>query len=224
MKKIIFAFFAFALAGFAALNAETVTKNVLLNKAKSTYGPDGHGGQWAVNSKIKLGNYYAGGESYLQFNLYEIDISAESIGQIDSITCKKIGNFSTPSNGEADVPSDLPAFCLEIFAGATGDAKADYDGAKLTSLGKFSGLTTKDFTDGFTLENLDINLSDEDYLTIAISIDTSLIPELASGGMGMEGLTTVRFTLTEYVVPEPSTYAAIFGMLALGFAVYRRRK
>ena len=118
----------------------------------------------------------------------------------------------------------MPAFCLEIFAGATGDAKADYDGAKLTSLGKFSGLTTKDFTDGFTLENLDIDLSDEDYFTIAISIDTSLIPELASGGMGMEGLTTVRFTLTEYVVPEPSTYAAIFGMLALGFAVYRRRK
>ena len=42
MKKIIFAFFAFALASFATLNAETVTKNVWLNKATSTYGPDGH--------------------------------------------------------------------------------------------------------------------------------------------------------------------------------------
>ena len=27
-----------------------------------------------------------------------------------------------------------------------------------------------------------------------------------------------------YVIPEPSTYAMIFGALALGFVAYRRRK
>ena len=39
-------------------------------------------------------------------------------------------------------------------------------------------------------------------------------------------LDTSFFTLSKTVtaVPEPSTYAVIFGALALGFVVYRRRK
>jgi len=34
----------------------------------------------------------------------------------------------------------------------------------------------------------------------------------------------VIYDITANVIPEPSTYAAIFGVLALGFAIYRRRK
>ena len=37
-------------------------------------------------------------------------------------------------------------------------------------------------------------------------------------------LDTSYFTLSQTVVPEPSTYAAILGSLALGFVAYRRRK
>ena len=34
----------------------------------------------------------------------------------------------------------------------------------------------------------------------------------------------VSFVVGSQVVPEPATYAAIFGALALAFAAYRRRK
>ena len=37
----------------------------------------------------------------------------------------------------------------------------------------------------------------------------------------VDGVTTLNLV---YSVPEPSTYAAVFGALALGFAMYRRRK
>lgn len=219
---------AFVFAGFATLNAQTTTKSIMLARALSSYGPDGHGGMWTVNSVMKLGNYYEDpdNESYLQFNLYEFDFSAESIASINSITCKKIGDFRTPDNGEAEIPSDLAAFSIEIFAGGTGDARSDCNGSKLTSLAKFTGFSIKDFEDGsINLTGLDVDISGETYFTIAISVDKVLVPESASGGMGVEGNTTFMFTLTgTQAIPEPATYAAIFGALALGLAVYRRRK
>lgn len=36
--------------------------------------------------------------------------------------------------------------------------------------------------------------------------------------------TTLYLYVTSSAIPEPSTYAAIFGALALAFAAYRRRK
>ncbi len=234
MKKILFALAAFALAGFASLNAETVTKEFRIYETDSDYAPNGHGGYWSVKNSLLLGNYYytiPGDDrvSYVQFNLFEIDISADSFATIDSVDCTYASSFRVPYNGEygeTKVPEDLAAFSIEIFKGGTGDAKADYEGAKLISLGKFSGFTTKDFEDGLVkLRDLGIDIAGENYFTFAISIDTSLIPEAATGGMGVEcSQFELTITGTEYVVPEPSTYAAIFGILALGLAVYRRRK
>lgn len=230
MKKILFALAAFALSGFATLNAETVTKEFRINNTDSNYAPNGHGGFWDVSNSLMLGNYYytlPGDDrvSYVQFNLYEIDISADSFATIDSVDCTYTTRFKTPENGEAEIPADLAAFSIEIFKGGTGDAKADYEGAKLTSLGKFDGFTTKDFEDRLVnLRDLGIDISGENYFTFAISIDTSLIPEAASGGMGVE-CSQFELTLTGIqAIPEPSTYAAIFGALALGFVIYRRRK
>ena len=229
MKKIAFTILAFALASFATLNAQTITKRIWLSKnvenPSGNYASDADGKRIIVNNKVKLGNSYYSGEWFTPFNLYEIDISSESIGVVDSIACREFGNFTTPNNGEVEVPSDLGAFCLEIFTGGTGNAETDYKGSKLTSVGKFSGLTTEGFKTGLNFSDLNIDLSGEDYFTVAISIDTSLIPEMPSGGMGIEGSSNILFMLTEtQAIPEPSTYATIFGALALGFVIYRRRK
>lgn len=35
---------------------------------------------------------------------------------------------------------------------------------------------------------------------------------------------SLKFSLNGAAIPEPSTYAALFGLVALGFAVYRRRR
>ena len=218
---------ALALASFATLSAQTITKNIELNDAVDNYGPDGHGGSWSVNNTTYLGNYYYRGISYLQFNLYEFDFSSESFGSINSISCKLNSTFYPPSTGEAEVPSDLAAFAIEIFTGGTGNASVDYNSSALTSVAKLTGLTMKDFEDGsVNLAGLDIDISGENYFTFMISVDKALIPELDSGGMGTSCNTSYfEVTLTgTSTVPEPSTYAAIFGALALGFVIYRRRK
>ena len=218
---------ALALASFATLSAQTITKNIELFDAVDSYGPDGHGGSWAVNNSTQLGNYYYRGISYLQFNLYEFDFSSESFGSINSISCKLNSTFYPPSTGEAEIPSDLAAFAIEIFTGGTGNASVDYNSSALTSVAKLTGLTMKDFEDGsVNLAGLDIDISGENYFTFMISVDKALIPELNSGGMGTScNASYFEITLTgTSTVPEPSTYAAIFGVLALGFAVYRRRK
>ncbi len=227
MKKITLAIMALALASFATLSAQTITKNIELNDAVDNYGPDGHGGSWSVNNTTYLGNYYYRGISYLQFNLYEFDFSSEPFGSINSISCKLNSTFYPPSTGEAEVPSDLAAFAIEIFTGGTGNASVDYNSSALTSVAKLTGLTMKDFEDGsVNLAGLDIDISGENYFTFMISVDKALIPELNSGGMGTScntGYFEITLTGTS-AVPEPSTYAAIFGVLALGFAIYRRRK
>jgi hypothetical protein len=46
--------------------------------------------------------------------------------------------------------------------------------------------------------------------------------EIANGGTLSGAGGTVNWTAT--VVPEPSTYAGIFGCIALGFAVIRRKR
>ena len=218
---------ALALASFTTLSAQTITKNIELLDAVDSYGPDGHGGAWSINNTTMLGNYYYRGISYLQFNLYEFDFSSESFGSINSISCKLNSTFYPPSTGEAEIPSDLAAFAIEIFTGGTGNASVDYNSSALTSVAKLTGLTMKDFEDGsVNLAGLDIDISGENYFTFMISVDKALIPELNSGGMGTScNASYFEITLTgTSTVPEPSTYAAIFGVLALGFAVYRRRK
>ena len=151
---------ALALASFATLSAQTITKNIRLNDCVDEYGPDGHGGSWSVNNTTYLGNYYYRGISYLQFNLYEFDFSSESFGSINSISCKLNSTFYPPSTGEAEIPSDLAAFAIEIFTGGTGNASVDYNSSALTSVAKLTGLTMKDFEDGsVNLAGLDIDIS-----------------------------------------------------------------
>ena len=226
MKKLAFTIFAFVFAGIVTLNAQTTTKTVSLRDAADSYAPDGKGGLWASNLHIRLGNRYEGGAYYTQFNLYEIDFSSESFATIDSISCKNLRDFSTPSYGVTEIPDDLAAFSVEVFLGGTGNAKADYESSALKSVAKLTGLTIKDFVDGSVkLDALGIDMTDETYFTFMISVDEALVPQLDSDGMATETMTALfRITITgTEAIPEPSTYAAIFGTLALGFAIFRRR-
>lgn len=96
-----------------------------------------------------------------------------------------------------------------------------------------------DFDSNFTLnillaEDFDatsLNLSDifEDTITFSGTMDETNFSLLDHNGNKLEGfeLTTDEtgsYIINNIVVPEPATYAAIFGALALAFAAYRRRK
>lgn len=96
-----------------------------------------------------------------------------------------------------------------------------------------------DFDSNFTLnillaEDFDatsLNLSDifEDTITFSGTMDETNFSLLDHNGNKLEGFELTKdetgsYIINNIVVPEPATYAAIFGALALAFAAYRRRK
>ncbi len=98
------------------------------------------------------------------------------------------------------------------FAGShqdsTGTATVEFstDGVSYSTIDTFN-LTT---ADSLFTSNLGSDLTDVAYVRLSLSGNAaSLIDNVAISGT---------------VVPEPSTYAAIAGVLALGFAAYRRRR
>jgi len=109
--------------------------------------------------------------------------------------------------------------------------EADADG----SIFAFCGLNSSDLTSKYN--NMDFNFTDYDPLTDFIYFKYA--PKGEDGGLHIIGGDYVGQTFltkagegewagwTQYYVeaiPEPSTYAIIFGLFSLGFATYRRRK
>ena len=216
------AMLALALAGSAF--AATKTESIRLGDAMSGYLPI-VGGSSLGGSNITLGNYYYTRSMYLTDNIYEMDISAFDFASIDTVEIVSSGGFfDLPDSQPLD--ENLEAIKISFYEGGTGDAKSDWIDSKLTLVKEISGLSTKEIENGITINDLGFG-SDDAILTFVISIDNSLIPEMPTEGEGIGfGHNTYEFnlTLSGAAVPEPSTYAAIFGVLALGFAVYRRRK
>ena len=221
MKKIIMAMLALALAGSAF--AATKTESISLGDAMSRYLPI-VGGSSLGGSNITLGNYYYTRSMYLTDNIYEMDISAFDFASIDTVEiASSSGFFDLP--GSQPLDENLKAIKISFYEGGTGNARDDWVNSKLTLVKEISGLSGKEIANGITIN--DLGFGSDDILTFVISIDNSLIPEMPTEGEGVGfGHNTYEFelTLTGTAVPEPSTYAAIFGVLALGFAVYRRRK
>lgn len=221
MKKIIMAMLALALAGSAF--AATKTESISLGDAKSRYLPI-VGGSSLGSSNITLGNDYYMRSMYLTDNIYEMDISTFDFASIDTVEIASSSGFYDLSDSQP-LDENLKAIKISFYEGGTGDAKSDWIDSKLTLVKEISGLSKKEIENGITIN--DLGFGSDDILTFVISIDNSLIPEMPTEGEGIGfGHNTYEFnlTLSGAAVPEPSTYAAIFGVLALGFAVYRRRK
>ena len=222
MKKLIMAMLALALAGSAF--ADTKTEKITFNTADSAYGPLNGGGAVGVYSTVSLGNYYWEGSNYLTDNVYEFDISEFDFAAIDSVSLKFMGDVH-PLEGAKAIDESLKAITLSIFEGGTGDAQADWTGSSLTLVKEVKEISINDLKAGVTID--EIVFTDSDIFTFVFSIDQTLVPELAGTGegVGLEFTTgSTQLTLSGTAVPEPSTYAAIFGALALGFVIYRRRK
>ena len=222
MKKIIMTILALALAGSAF--AATKTEKITFDTADSAYGPLSAGGAVGVYSYISLGNYYSSGADYITDSIYEFDISGFDFAAIDSVSLIFDGVAQALAGAKA-IDENLAAIKVSIFEGGTGDVYADWSGSSLTLVKEVSGISMNDLKAGVTIDEIVFN--DTDFFTFAFSIDQTLVPEMAATGegVGLEFFTgSTAITLSGTAVPEPSTYAAIFGVLALGFAVYRRRK
>ena len=221
MKKIITAMLALALAGSAF--ATTKTESIRLGDAKSSYLPI-VGGSSLGSSNITLGNYYSSGSMYLTDNIYEMDISAFDFASIDTVEIASSSGFFDLSRSQP-LDENLKAIKISFYEGGTGNANADWINSRLTLVKEISGLSKKEIENGITIN--DLGFGSDDILTFVISIDNSLIPEMPTEGEGIGfGHNPYGFelTLSGTAVPEPAEWAAIFGAIALGAAVYRRRK
>ena|GEM_PF-3318093 len=223
MKKLIMAMLALALAGVAF--AGTKTEEITFNNADNSSGFLKSGGEMGVVSTVSLGNYYWNGSKYFTDCVYEFDISEFNFATIDSVSLVFMGN-AHPLEGAKAIDADLAAIKLSIFEGGTSDATADWTGSSLTLVKEVKDISINDLKAGVTID--EIVFTDRDVFTFVFSIDQTLVPELPTTGEGV-GLefTTASTEITlngTSAVPEPSTYAAIFGVLALGFVIYRRRK
>ena len=215
------AMLALALAGSAF--AATKTESIRLGDAMSRYLPI-VGGSSLGGSNITLGNYYYMRSMYLTDNIYEMDISAFDFASIDTVEIASSSGFFDLSDSQP-LDENLKAIKISFYEGGTGDASGDWIDSRLTLVKEISGLSKNEIENGITIN--DLGFGSDAILTFVISIDNSLIPEMPTEGEGIGfGHNPYGFelTLTGAAVPEPSTYAAIFGVLALGFAVYRRRK
>ena len=215
------AMLALALAGSAF--AATKTESISLGDAKSRYLPI-VGGSSLGSSNITLGNDYYMRSMYLTDNIYEMDISAFDFASIDTVEIASSSGFFDLS-GSQPLDENLKAIKISFYEGGTGNASSDWIDSKLTLVKEISGLSKKEIENGITIN--DLGFGSDDILTFVISIDNSLIPEMPTEGEGIGfGHNPYGFelTLTGTAVPEPAEWAAIFGAIALGAAVYRRRK
>ena len=75
-----------------------------------------------------------------------------------------------------------------------------------------------------------INFDSDDQILFKTALTDSLLKTISINGLSGENILMEEVMIGKdkyysyYVIPEPSTYAMIFGALALGFVAYRRRK
>ena len=226
MKKLILTITAFLCATFAF--AESVKKAE--NNCESFYNPktqlDGTPyGTWG-SSSLYLG---VGDGYYSEYQVWEFALS--DFVESDVITDITVKTYRDILGG---VANDADVFTISFYAGGTGDAEADWkafladsENADLKELTSVSGVSNADMEAGLLVENVNLNFdADTDYLTVMISIDPALVPCVENGNGASLPANNLQFTMTgtTAAVPEPSTYAMIFGAIALGFVAYRRRK
>ena len=232
MKKLILTITAFLCATFAFAEAESKLF-YFYNASGTTYQPffkeDSSEGTWGGGQEASLGNYdYNTNDTFIEYNVWEFSTSTISFDQVDSIEFTVIGT-AYANSGATLVDADLKAFDIGVFSGGTGNAGGDWETVSKNLIAKAEYVSLNDMKDGILLENLNWDISGEEYITFAICADPSILAPVfgnESNEGGSLGFSAYSATLnvTAAAVPEPSTYAAIFGAIALGFVAYRRRK
>ena len=229
MKKLILTITAFLCATFAF--AEVESKKIYFydieyDAAYTPFIQDGENRTWGGEDKVHLGNYdYQ--DTYTSLNVREFNTSSLTFNQVDSIEFKI--NNAYGMSGSNLVPEDLEAFDIAFYSGGTGNADTDYEHSVFTLISKIEDISLADMKAGVLLDNLNWNISDESYITLIMTVDETLVPAVfgntETAGMSLAASNAyITITGSTAAVPEPSTYAAIFGAIALGFVVYRRRK
>ena len=231
-----------SLAGsmFAAdYKVELSTTNVgywWYNKTQYSGGKDESSG-WLysnANNLVEVENlyeYYGGADRYFeQRDAYiQIDLSSLSGIDVSTITAISFNFYIKELNDATSSPASFKHLDVQSVV-PTGDAAQKLGGStevansSTMSIGwnsiDVSSSIISDLGNGYDYAVFNFNKfgSEMDHsrlLTFYAPSSTELV----------DGISVVPYlSVTTINVPEPATYAAIFGMLALAFAAYRRRK
>jgi autotransporter-associated beta strand protein len=145
------------------------------------------------------------------------------------------GSFSGAfQNNGSYLPGNSPALvALSSFAQSSSGTLVlelggltrgtQYDALNITGAASFGGTLSLTLIDGFTpASGNTFNLFD--WGSVSGSFATLDLPSLSSGLTWDTSALYTDGTLSVSAIPEPSTYAALGGLGALGVAVWRRRK
>ncbi len=186
-----------------------------------------------ANNLVEVKNlyeYYGGADRYFEQRDAYIQIDLSSLSGIDVSTITAISfNFCIKElNDATSSPARLKHLDVQSVA-PTGDAAQKLGGstevANSATMSEgwnsidVSSSIISDLGNGydyavFSFEKFGTAQDHSRLLTFYSPSSTELV----------DGISVVPYLSVTTNVPEPATYAAIFGMLALAFAAYRRRK
>lgn len=231
-------FSQFALDGFSSNNGSSLTGDIDGNYA---------GGAADFTGAASLGSFlYDGTFGSTALGLNPADVEPQGVGDLGSAygymgtagsrallgsqgqanTSGRALGFNSGANGDS--------FVIAVTAGsAFDDWNFSFEAKNASDSDNSSSISWEYSTDGssYTSSGVTSNISNSEAL---LSVDLSSVSALDGqstvyfrgtlGGVD-SGLTFVdNIAVNGTVVPEPSTYAAIFGAIALAVAAYRRRK
>lgn len=224
------------LEGFTAGSTHDLGFSVNTALSYSGSGTTGYGASWASNSAIAWG--VAGKDSSNFYTGTGISAPSTSLNGSASTSPFTIGDATAPANSLGTL----------IAAMGTGPTSAQLKAGGGTILAmKYLNTSANSFS------HVDPNSSATGFSNFTPSVNlNSVVTNTATGSSGLlNGLSYSALDLYDYTnngsavnstylgtlaltsggelffvsaVPEPSTYAAIFGVVALGAVAYRRRK
>ena len=157
---------------------------------------------------------------------YNKDNAVTRINEAGTKTFDKTNLLITGANNKLVINADVQYADIRAFGGASDLTVVLSDNAddillfgRLTSDGSSLAISIENFSDNRVFI---ATSSSSPYIVdgITISVDTGAELEFVAGTYN----STKGFWLNAAAVPEPAEWAVIFGTLALGLAMYRRRK
>jgi hypothetical protein len=198
-------------------DAQSVTTGAIAGSPVPGLG-DSAGADLAIGSLIRIGRFTISDAAVMAIVSANLTQDAIALLEPNWLT------FDTSSVGTGIIPAS-PAHWADVTDVVSGPSyDADFLGQRI-NLWVFNAATTGTATEHGIFSSTDVDWTFPARLPVPGSATTDLsdVDLILAGGFGVGTSDLSGGPLYNTVVPEPSTYATIFGLLCLGGAILRRK-